>query len=93
MVTVGVVLPVMAATTVFTVRMSRRALLDAIRNTGLTLARELAASAAGQEPARDPALQQEITSLLGKGSVVRDAVVSRRPGGKSGRRSAWDLVQ
>lgn len=75
-VTVGVVLPVIAATTLFTVRMSRTALQDALRNTGLALARELSASVAtGQGAERDAALQQEINSLLGKGSVVRDAAV------------------
>ena len=75
-VTVGVVLPVIAATTLFTVRMSRTALQDALRNTGLALARELSASVAtGQGAERDAALQQEINSLLGKGSVGRDAAV------------------
>ncbi|HSB70275.1 MAG TPA: ATP-binding protein [Candidatus Methylomirabilis sp.] len=77
LVTMGVVLPVIAATTALTVRMSRTALQDAIREDGLGLARELAASAAGQVFDRDPTLQQEINSLLGKGSAVRDAVVSR----------------
>ncbi len=75
-VTVGVVLPVMAATTALTVRLSRAALEADIRTSGLALARELAASAAsGQGSARDAALQQEISSLLGKGSLVRDAAV------------------
>jgi len=43
--TMGVVLPVMAAATALTVRMSRTALEADIRNTGLAMARELAASA------------------------------------------------
>jgi len=75
-VTVGVVLPVIAATTLFTVRMSRTALQDALRNTGLALARELSASVGtGQGAEQDITLQQEVNSLLGKGSVVRDAAV------------------
>jgi signal transduction histidine kinase len=82
-VTVGVVLPVMAATTAITVRLSRAALEDDIRTSGLALARELAASAAaGQGSTRDAALQQEISGLLGKGSLVRDAAVyAVGPGG------------
>jgi signal transduction histidine kinase len=67
---------VIAATTGFTMRMSRTALQDALRNTGLSLARELSASVAtGQGVVHDLTLQQEVNSLLGKGSVVRDAAV------------------
>jgi signal transduction histidine kinase len=81
--TMGVVLPVMAAATVLTVRMSRAALEDDIRNTGLTLARELATSAAaGRTTAQGADLQREINSLFGKRSVVRDVAVyaARREG-------------
>ncbi len=75
-VTVGVVLPVIAAATLFTVRMSRTALQDAIRQDGLALARELAASAAARHGVdRGAAIEQEINSLRGKGSMVRDAAV------------------
>jgi signal transduction histidine kinase len=74
--TVGVVLPIMAATTALTVRLSRGALEDDIRNSGLALARELAASAASRQGGdREALLQQEIGSILGRGSVVRDATV------------------
>lgn len=82
--TIGVVLPIMAASTALTVRLSRAALVDDIRNSGLALARELAASAAAAEPgaAGDAGLQREIDSLFGKGSVVQDAAVYRiRPQG------------
>jgi sensor histidine kinase regulating citrate/malate metabolism len=74
--TVGVVLPIMAVTTGLTVRLSRAALEDDIRSSGLTLARELAASAAASGAAEDAELRREVDSLFGKGSVVRDAVVS-----------------
>jgi len=75
-VTVGVVLPIMAAMTALTVRLSRGALEDDIRNSGLTLARELAASAAsGEDGIRGTILQEEIKSILGRGSFVRDAAV------------------
>jgi signal transduction histidine kinase len=74
--TVGVVLPIMAATTALTVRLSRTAMEDDIRNSGLALARELAASAASRQGAGGEAvLQQEIGSILGRGSVVRDVAV------------------
>ncbi len=81
--TVGVVLPVMAVTTALTVRMSRAALENDIRNTGLALARELAASAAAATGlAGEGALQQEVGSLFGKGGVVRDvAVYAAQPEG------------
>ena len=53
-VAMGVVLPVMAATTALTVRMSRQALEDDIRTGGLTLARELATSVmSGRGSARE----------------------------------------
>jgi signal transduction histidine kinase len=75
-VTVGVVLPVIAATTLLTVRMSHTAFQDALRNTGLALARELSASVAtGEGIEQNLTLQQEVGSLLGRGSVVRDAAV------------------
>ena len=79
----GVVLPVMAAATALTVRMSRAALEEDIRNTGLTLARELATTAAAARTTAEEAdLQQEINSLFGKGSVVRDvAVYAAQPEG------------
>ncbi len=74
--TVGVVLPIMAATTVITVRLSRAALENDIRNSGLSLARELAGSASSHRGTdRDATLQEEIDDLLGRGSVVRDAAV------------------
>lgn len=76
MVTMGVVLPVMAATTALTVRMSREALEDDIRTGGLALARELATSAAsGWRSVQQQILQQEVGSVLGRGGVVRDAAV------------------
>ena len=75
-VAMGVVLPVMAATTALTVRMSRQALEDDIRTSGLTLARELATSVmSGRGSAGEAILQHEIGSLLGRGGVVRDAAV------------------
>ncbi len=75
-VTVGVVVPVIAASTFFTVRLSRTALQDATREDGLALARELAASAAGGPGGTEDAeLQREIDSLFGIGGVVRDAGV------------------
>ena len=75
-VTMALVLPVMGATTALTVRFSRAALEEDIRSSDLTLARELAASAAASGAAEDAELQREVDSLFGKGSVVRDAVVS-----------------
>ena len=75
-VTVGVVLPIMAGTTALAVRLSRTALQDDIRSSGLTLARELAASDASLKgTGGEAALQQEVRSILGRGSLVRDAVV------------------
>lgn len=75
-VAMGVVLPIMAATTALTVRLSRQALEDDIRTNGLTLARELATSVASRRgPAGGPVLQHEIGSLLGRGGVVRDVAV------------------
>ncbi|HYB74043.1 MAG TPA: ATP-binding protein [Candidatus Sulfotelmatobacter sp.] len=74
--TMGVVLPVMAAATALTVRMSRTALEADIRNTGLAMARELAASAENEAGAAgEQALQQEVSSLFGKGGVARDVAV------------------
>jgi two-component system, NtrC family, sensor kinase len=73
-ITVAVVLPVLAVSTALTVRLFRGALEDDLRGGGLALARELAASAAGDPTAADDAdLQREIGSVLGRGSVVRDA--------------------
>jgi signal transduction histidine kinase len=74
--TVGVVLPIMAGTTALAVRLSRAALEEDIRNSGLILARELAASVASRSgTAAEAAFQQEIGSILGRGSLVRDAAV------------------
>lgn len=74
--TVGVVLPIMAGTTALAVRLSRSTLEDDIRNSGLALARELAASAASRTgTSGEAALQREIESVLGRGSLVRDATV------------------
>lgn len=74
--TVGVVLPIMAGTTALAVRLSRTALEDDIRSSGLALARELAASAASYTgKGEEAALKQEIGSVLGRGSLVRDATV------------------
>jgi signal transduction histidine kinase len=75
-ITVAVALPVLAASTLLTVRLSRRALEDDIRASGLTVARELAASAANVlGTGGEAVLQREIESLLGRGSVVREAAV------------------
>ena len=81
--TVGVVLPIMAATTTLAVRLYRSTLEDDIRNSGLALARELAASAASRTgTGGEAALQREIGSVLGRGSLVRGAAVYAvgRPG-------------
>ncbi|HEY7675520.1 MAG TPA: ATP-binding protein [Candidatus Methylomirabilis sp.] len=85
--TMGVVLPVMAAATALTVRMSRGALEEDLRNTGLTLARELATTAAaGRTAAEEADLRREINSLFGKRTVVRDAAVyAVRPEGLEAR--------
>jgi signal transduction histidine kinase len=75
-ITVAVTLPVLAASTWLLARLSRQALEDDIRASGLTVARELAASAAnvlGTEG--DAGLQGQIDSLLGRGSAVRGAAV------------------
>ncbi len=72
----AVVLLLMAANTVLTVRLSRAVLEEDTRNSGLALARELAlvaASEPGTGQTRD--LEQEIGILVGKGSLVRDAAV------------------
>jgi two-component system NtrC family sensor kinase len=74
--TVGVVLPIMAGTTALAVRLSRSTLEDDIRNSGLALARELAASAAsGTGTGGEAVLQREIGSVLGRGSLVSEAAV------------------
>ncbi|HXZ43912.1 MAG TPA: HAMP domain-containing sensor histidine kinase, partial [archaeon] len=74
--TVGVVLPIMAGTTALAVRLYRSTLEDDIRNSGLALARELAASAASRTgTSGEAALQRELGSVLGRGSLVRDAAV------------------
>ena len=74
--TVGVALPVMAMTTVLTVRLSRSALEDDLRTSGLALARELAASAVERHGAEgETLLQREIGSLAGRGGLVRDAAI------------------
>ena len=74
--TIAVVLPVMVTATALTVRLSRGALENDARQSGLALARELAASAASHQRAGEEGLlRQEIDSMLGRGSVVRDATV------------------
>ena len=74
--TMGVVLSVLALTTVLTIRMSREAIEDDLRTSGLSLARELAASAASsRRPVEAGTLRQELTGLLGRGSLVRDAAI------------------
>ena len=74
--TVGVVLPVMAMTTALTVRLSRNALEDDLRTSGLALARELAASAVERHGAeRETLLQREIGSVAGRGGLVRDVAI------------------
>lgn len=75
-VTMAVVLSVLALTTFLTIRMSRGATEDDLRTSGLALARELAASVVSSHgPVEAGTLQQELTSLLGRGSVVRDAAI------------------
>jgi two-component system, NtrC family, sensor kinase len=88
-VTVGAVLPIVAATTTLTVRLSRSTLEDDMRSSGLAMARELARSAASEPgPGGDAALRQEIDGLVGRGSLIRDAVVyAVRPHGLAAR--AW----
>ena len=74
--TVGVVLPIMAMTTVLTIRLSRNALEDDLRKSGLALARELAASAVERHGAEaETLLQREIVSLAGRGGLVRDVAI------------------
>ena len=74
--TVGVVLPVMATATALAVRLSRNALEDDLRTSGLALARELAASAVAYHGTENDALlQQEIRSMAGRGGPVRDVAV------------------
>ena len=74
--TIAVVLPVMVTVTALTVRVSRAALENDARQSGLALARELAASAASHQRAGEEGLlRQEIDSMRGRGSVVRDATV------------------
>ncbi len=75
-VTMGVVLAVLALTTFLTIRMSREAIQDDLRTSGLSLARELAASAVSDHGLIEAGgLRQELASLLGRGSVVRDAAI------------------
>jgi two-component system, NtrC family, sensor kinase len=74
--TVGVVLPIMAMTTVLTIRLSRNALEDDLRQSGLALARELAASAVERHGTEaETLLQREIGSLAGRGGLVRDVAI------------------
>jgi two-component system, NtrC family, sensor kinase len=74
--TVGVVLPIMAMTTVLTIRLSRNALEDDLRQSGLALARELAASAVERRGVDgETLLQREIGSLAGRGGLVRDVAI------------------
>jgi len=57
----------MAMTTVLTVRLSRNALEDDLRTSGLALARELAASAVERHGAEgETLLQREIGSVAGR---------------------------
>ncbi len=88
--TVGVAVPVIALTTMLTVRLSRSALEDDLRTSGLALARELAASAVERRGVDDETqLQSEIGSLAGRGGLVRDvAIYTVRPGGLSLRARA-----
>ena len=74
--TVGVALPVMALTTVLTVRLSRTAVEDDLRTSGLALARELAASAVERHGVEgETLLQREIVSVAGRGGLVRDVAI------------------
>jgi two-component system NtrC family sensor kinase len=74
--TAAAVLPVMAMTTALTVRLSRSALEEDLRTGGLALAREMAASAVARRGTDGEALlQQEVRSLVGRGSPVRDVAV------------------
>lgn len=76
--TVAVVLPILAAATSLTIRMSHAALEDDLRDSGLVLARGLAVSAVSIQDVEDALeLRREISSLVGKGSVVRDVAVYR----------------
>jgi signal transduction histidine kinase len=66
----------MAMTTALTVRLSRGALEDDLRTSGLTLARELSASAVARHGTEGEALlQQELGSVVGRGSLVRDVAI------------------
>jgi signal transduction histidine kinase len=74
--TVGAVLPVMALATALTVRLSRNAVQDDLRSSGLVLARELAASAVERRGADgETLLQKEIGSLAGRGDLARDVAI------------------
>jgi two-component system, NtrC family, sensor kinase len=74
--TVGVVLPIMATTTVLTIRLSRNAVEDDLRRSGLALAREVAASAVERRGVDgETLLQAEIGSLAGRGGLVRDVAI------------------
>lgn len=74
--TVGVVLPIMATTTVLTIRLSRNAVEDDLRRSGLALAREVAASAVARRGVDgETLLQVEIGSLAGRGGLVRDVAI------------------
>ncbi len=75
-VTIGVVLPVMAASTALTVRLTRGALEDDIRTSGLALGRELAAAVAAEtDHSEDGTIQQELGKLPGRGGLVREAAI------------------
>jgi two-component system NtrC family sensor kinase len=74
--TVGVVLPIMAMTTALTIRLSRNALENDLRQSGLALARELAASAVERRDVDgETLLQREIGGLAGRDSLVRDVAI------------------
>jgi signal transduction histidine kinase len=66
----------MAATTALTVRLSRSALEQDLRSSGLALAREVAASAVARHGTEAEALlQAELVNLVGRGSPVRDVAI------------------
>lgn len=89
--TAAAVLPIVATTTALTVRLSRSALEEDLRRGGLALAREMAASAVARHGAEaEVTLQEELVSLVGRGSLVRDvAIYALDPGGSGLVLRAW----
>ncbi|HTU03416.1 MAG TPA: ATP-binding protein [Candidatus Sulfotelmatobacter sp.] len=72
----GVVLPVMVTMTTLTIRLSRKALEDDIRESGVALARELAASAPEVlDESGGRALQAEAAGLVGKAGMVDQVAI------------------